>query len=171
MFIWRWCGSVFCRGLKRSRSAGAVALAVDRVEIVSCAETTGAMAKALETTLDYLKAFPSTPLEESVGIICQSLHRGIKMPTRNVVLTEYQASVVEQLVKSGHYQNASEVLRDGLRLLEQREAEDSARLEALRTAVSIGVADFDLGRFSSFDTSSALKAHLAALANKANAAP
>ena len=93
------------------------------------------------------------------------------MPTRNVVLTEYQASVVEQLVSSGHYQNASEVLRDGLRLLEQREAEESARLEALRTAVSVGVADFDLGRFASFDTSSALDAHLAALANKAITAP
>lgn len=44
------------------------------------------------------------------------------MPTRNVVLTDHQASVVELLVKSGHHQNASEVLRDGLRLIEQRDA-------------------------------------------------
>ena len=45
------------------------------------------------------------------------------MPTRNVALTNHQAHVVEQLVSSGRYQNASEVLREGLRLIEQREAE------------------------------------------------
>ena len=30
------------------------------------------------------------------------------MPTRNVVLTDHQASLVEHLVASGRYQNASE---------------------------------------------------------------
>jgi putative addiction module CopG family antidote len=40
------------------------------------------------------------------------------MPTRNVVLTAHQAGLVEKLVASGRYQNASEVLRDGLRLIE-----------------------------------------------------
>jgi antitoxin ParD1/3/4 len=38
------------------------------------------------------------------------------MPTRNVVLTERQEELIEALVKSGRYQNASEVLRDGLPL-------------------------------------------------------
>ena len=33
------------------------------------------------------------------------------MPTRNVVLTDIQAKFVEQMVDSGYYQNASEVLR------------------------------------------------------------
>jgi antitoxin ParD1/3/4 len=44
------------------------------------------------------------------------------MPTRNVVLTDHQHEVIETLVSSGRYQNASEVLREGLRLIEQREA-------------------------------------------------
>ncbi|NOZ10057.1 MAG: type II toxin-antitoxin system ParD family antitoxin [Gammaproteobacteria bacterium] len=57
------------------------------------------------------------------------------MPTRNVVLTEQQATLVEKLVKSGRYQNASEVLRDGLRLLQHRELEETAKLEALRGAL------------------------------------
>jgi len=89
------------------------------------------------------------------------------MPTRNVVLTNHQASVVEQLVSSGRYQNASEVLRDGLRLIEQRETEDASRLVALRSAVRVGIADFDQGQFMTFDTSEALGAHLDSVASKA----
>ena len=52
------------------------------------------------------------------------------MPTRNVVLTEHQEKLIDGLVRSGRYQNASEVLREGLRLVESREARDAARLEA-----------------------------------------
>jgi antitoxin ParD1/3/4 len=45
------------------------------------------------------------------------------MVTRNVVLTETQDHLVQALVASGRYQNASEALRAGLRLLEQEEAQ------------------------------------------------
>lgn len=89
------------------------------------------------------------------------------MPTRNVVLTPHQAEFVEKLVAKGQYQNASEVLREGLRLIEQRETEASARLTALKEAAVIGIADFDAGRFRSFTSPEALDQHLAALANKA----
>lgn len=44
------------------------------------------------------------------------------MVTRNVVLTDAQSELLERLVDSGRYQNASEVLRAGLRLLEDQEA-------------------------------------------------
>ena len=54
------------------------------------------------------------------------------MPSRNVVLTQRQEELLESLVKSGRCQNASEVLRDGLRLVEQREAEDAGKLKTLR---------------------------------------
>jgi len=67
------------------------------------------------------------------------------VPTLNIVLNNHQANVVEQLVSSGRYQNASEVLREGLRLIEQREAEDASRLVELRSAVKVGIADFDQG--------------------------
>lgn len=73
------------------------------------------------------------------------------MPTRNVVLTEQQADLVETLVGSGRYQNASEVLRDGLRLLQRREAEEKAKLEALRGALDeaeAAVATGDLSDYS-----------------------
>lgn len=89
------------------------------------------------------------------------------MPTRNVVLTNHQASVVEQLVSSGRYQNASEVLREGLRLVEQREAEDALRLEALRSAVKLGIDDIDAGRFKTLDTAASTRRHLKSLAGRA----
>ena len=88
------------------------------------------------------------------------------MPTRNVVLTERQEVLIENLVKSGRYQNASEVLRDGLRLLERREQEDAGKLEALRAAARAGVEALDRGEFREFRTFEDLQAHLNDLANK-----
>lgn len=69
------------------------------------------------------------------------------MATRNVVLSQHQHELVESLVESGRYQNASEVLREGLRLLERREAEDAARLAVLRDAVEEGWSQLTAGRF------------------------
>jgi len=57
------------------------------------------------------------------------------MATRNVVLTETQSDLVDRLVASGRYQNASEALRAGLRLLEREEAE----LGDLRARLSVGL--------------------------------
>jgi antitoxin ParD1/3/4 len=89
------------------------------------------------------------------------------LPTRNVVLTDHQASLVEQLVTSGRYQNASEVLREGLRLVERREKEDALRLDALRSATEVGIADIEAGRLSTFESPQALSAHLKTLSAKA----
>jgi antitoxin ParD1/3/4 len=79
------------------------------------------------------------------------------MPTGNVVLTDQQVELVEMLVHSGRYQNASEVLRDGLRLLQRRELEETAKLEAIRGALDeaeAAVAAGDLYAYSPalFDT-------------------
>ncbi len=57
------------------------------------------------------------------------------MATRNVVLTESQSALVDRLVASGRYQNASEALRAGLRLLEGEEAQ----LDALRARLETGL--------------------------------
>ena len=91
------------------------------------------------------------------------------MPTRNVVLTDTQAQFVEHLVTSGRYQNASEVLRDGLRLIQQREQEASDRLQVLREAVAVGVADIQEGRSTTFEDADALRTHLAKLTEKTTA--
>lgn len=73
------------------------------------------------------------------------------MPTRNVVLSEHQHELVDALVKSGRYQNASEVLREGLRLIEQREHLEAARLKALQEASRAGWADIAAGRYTDVD--------------------
>ncbi|CAB3628699.1 type II toxin-antitoxin system ParD family antitoxin [Achromobacter pestifer] len=70
------------------------------------------------------------------------------MPTRNVVLSEHQHDFVETLVQSGRYQNASEVLREGLRLIEQRERLDAAKLDALRASANQGWADLERGGYT-----------------------
>ena len=89
------------------------------------------------------------------------------MPTRNVVLTEHQSGLVDRLVESGRYQNASEVLREGLRLVEAREAEETAKLEALRAAARVGTSALERGAYKDFADASELAAYLDGIATKA----
>ncbi|MCW5232445.1 type II toxin-antitoxin system ParD family antitoxin [Verminephrobacter eiseniae] len=49
---------------------------------------------------------------------------------------------------SGRYQNASEVLREGLRLVERREQLEAAKLKALQQAAHTGWADVAAGRYT-----------------------
>jgi antitoxin ParD1/3/4 len=82
------------------------------------------------------------------------------MPTRNVVLTDRQEQLIESLVQSGRYQNASEVLRAGLRMVEKQEAEDAARLAALKAAVAEGIAAMEAGEYIEFSNARSLTAYL-----------
>lgn len=60
------------------------------------------------------------------------------MPTRNVNLTPALDSFVRANVESGRYENASEVVRAGLRALERDEQQYEAKLTALRAAIEEG---------------------------------
>lgn len=66
------------------------------------------------------------------------------MATRNVVLTANQTELVDRLVASGRYQNASEALRAGLRLLERDEAE----FIELRNRIEAGLAQARQGELA-----------------------
>src|SRR3954467_11856718 len=46
---------------------------------------------------------------------------------------------IEKLIESGRYSTASEIIRDGLRLIEERERNREAKLEALRAAIQEGL--------------------------------
>lgn len=61
------------------------------------------------------------------------------MPT-SVALSHHFENFVRQQVDSGRFNNVSEVVRAGLRLLENQEAQQAAKLQALREAVAVGLA-------------------------------
>ena len=69
------------------------------------------------------------------------------MPTRNVNLTDHQDRFVGAELASGRYQNASEVVRAGLRLLERHEHEDAEKLARLRRAVGEAEQALEAGDF------------------------
>jgi len=60
------------------------------------------------------------------------------MPTRNVNLTKELDRFVLDKVKSGRYENASEVVRAALRTLEREERQHEAKLAALCSAIDEG---------------------------------
>jgi len=70
------------------------------------------------------------------------------MPTRNISLTEHFDRFVETSVKSGRYLNASEVVRDGLRLLEEKTRHEALKLKGLREAAAAGFEAIDRGEFA-----------------------
>ncbi len=70
------------------------------------------------------------------------------MPTRNISLTREQDAFVESVVKAGDYQNASEAIRDALRVLQQKRREDALKLRALRMQIKAGLDGLDRGDFT-----------------------
>jgi len=58
--------------------------------------------------------------------------------------------MIEGLLESGRYSTASEVMREGLRLVEEREERRKVKLEALRAEIQKG---FDSGPMEEVDLS------------------
>lgn len=86
----------------------------------------------------------------------------VAMPTSYTLGKHFETFVQAQL-SSGRYNNASEVLRDALRLMEERER----RLRALDTAIERGMADIEAGRVHDLDeVCDELDAELAALRDR-----
>ena len=82
------------------------------------------------------------------------------MPTRNVNLTEHFDRFIETGITSGRFSSASEVVREGLRLLEQREQEDKARIEWLRAAAKEGFDQLDRGDYVALNSEKELDAFI-----------
>jgi antitoxin ParD1/3/4 len=70
------------------------------------------------------------------------------VPTRNISLTAEQDAFIEKAVKSGEYQNASEAVRDALRVLQQRRREDALKLKVLQAQIKSGLDDLERGDYT-----------------------
>ena len=60
------------------------------------------------------------------------------MPSSYVIGAHFEAFIRDQ-IQQGRYANASEVIRDGLRALEDRENYRAATLEWLRQEIQLGI--------------------------------
>lgn len=82
----------------------------------------------------------------------------------NVSIGERWEGFVERIVKSGRYGSASEVVREGLRLVEEREARLAVLREKLDASIAAG------GEVSDEELDAAIAAKSAELRAKGNAA-
>ena len=54
------------------------------------------------------------------------------MPTHTIAQTDQQEGFIGELVRSGRFKDANEVLNAGLHLMEQHEQQDAVKVQALR---------------------------------------
>jgi antitoxin ParD1/3/4 len=73
------------------------------------------------------------------------------MPTRNISLTPEQDAFIDEVLEAGEYRNASEAVRDAIRALKQRRAEEALKLERLRQSIDAGLAALDRGDYTEVD--------------------
>ena len=73
------------------------------------------------------------------------------MPTRNISLTREQDAFIDEMLENGEYRDASEALRDAIRALKLRRAEDALKLERLRQVLDIGIVALDRGNYSEIE--------------------
>jgi antitoxin ParD1/3/4 len=73
------------------------------------------------------------------------------MPTKNVNLSRQQDRFIRQSIDGGRYRNASEVVRAGLRVLEQNEREDKLKLKTLRRLAKQAFDEIDQGKFQTVE--------------------
>ena len=69
----------------------------------------------------------------------------------NVSLTDELAQFVQSQVESGMYYSASEVIRDGLRLLKERDMLRQIKIEELRKEIKKGIDSLETGESVPFD--------------------
>jgi antitoxin ParD1/3/4 len=66
----------------------------------------------------------------------------------NISLTPELDSFIQQKVESGMYHSASEVVREGLRLLQQRDALREAQIVKLRQEIQFGFDQVERGEYT-----------------------
>jgi antitoxin ParD1/3/4 len=75
----------------------------------------------------------------------------------NVSLTRELEQFVNEKVTTGLYSTASEVIREALRLLRERDELYQCRLEELRKEIAVGIEQADQGKLAPLDAGETLK--------------
>ena len=75
----------------------------------------------------------------------------------HVSLTKELESAINQKVESGLYNNASEVVREALRIMLKNEELQKFKLQALRENISSALSEADQGQFYAGDVPSLIK--------------
>ena len=75
------------------------------------------------------------------------------MPTRHVSLTPEQDAFIDKVLRAGEYQDVSEAMRDAVRALQQRRAEDALKLDRLRLSIEAGIQALSRGDYTEVEDS------------------
>jgi antitoxin ParD1/3/4 len=102
---------------------------------------------------------PACPPLEKIAMIdnhCYFTHHEKRRSSAvNVSLTPQLEALIKKKLKSGLYNSASEVVREALRLLDERDRLKKMKLEEIRKEVLAGVEQLDKGLSKSLDESTA----------------
>ena len=85
------------------------------------------------------------------------------MPTRNVNLTDRFDTFIADEIAAGRYRNASEVMRAGLRLLQEQSSADAHKLLMLRRLATVGLEQLEQGRGIELPSTADLASHIGSL--------
>lgn len=69
----------------------------------------------------------------------------------NVSLSRQLQGFIERKVRTGRYQTASEVVREGLRLIEGRDTQRALQLRRLREEIRVGLDQVEKGQVAPLD--------------------
>lgn len=122
---------------------------------------TAVIGKSLLHVLDSMRA---SPLAKTMHLLASE--RAL-MSTRNIRLTDHDDQFVEQQVNAGHFRDANEVLRAGLRLLKHQAEIDDQKLILLRNLAQAGFDQLDQGQGLVAESEQSLKDMLAHLGSEA----
>jgi antitoxin ParD1/3/4 len=89
------------------------------------------------------------------------------MPIRNVVLSEQDEALIANLVETGKFRDASDVMQEGLRMVEASRKQEAVKEEEMRNAIRAGLDDLDQGRFVTLSEKNETASHIRSLAQRA----
>src|SRR5205085_1884982 len=81
-------------------------------------------------------------------------HESRRSLAMNVSLTPELERLIQEKVETGMYHSASEVVREALRLLKERDLVQQIRLEELRREIQVGLDELDRGEARTYDQGS-----------------